>query len=65
MLRGDAVTTYAYVFESPEQAQPAQSKIFVPQDDETVAAYTSGDTVVVNTYAAANAQPALNDCFQP
>ena len=58
------MTTYAYVFESSDKAKAAQSKIFKPKDKETVAAYTTGDTVVVNTFAAADAQPALTDCFR-
>ena len=58
-----ALTTYAYVFDSPDRARTAQKRIFKPQDKETVAAYTAGDTVVVNTPAAADAQPALTNCF--
>ena len=59
-----AVTTYAYVFDAPDKAKAAQSQVFKDDDDKTVAAYTAGDIVVVNTYAAADAQPALTDCFK-
>ena len=56
---------YAYVFEDPEKAKAAQSKLFETRDKKTtVSAQTTGDTVLLTTWSAANAQPALGDCFR-
>jgi len=57
------VTTYAYVFEAADKAKAAQKKIFKPKDEETVSAYVAGDTLVINTHAAADSQPEISDCF--
>jgi len=59
-----ARTSYVYIFENPGEAKGAQKNLFEPKDEETVAAYTKGDTLVINTQAAADVASKLNACFE-
>ncbi len=59
-----ARTSYVFIFETPDEAKGAQKNLFNPKDKETVAAYTKGDTLVINTNAAADVSSKLNACFE-
>ncbi len=60
---GGNVVSYVFVFDSAENAAAAQKAIFAELDPRgAVAARTVRDVVVANTTAAADHQPAIDDC---
>jgi hypothetical protein len=62
---GGQVVSYVFVFDSPENASAAQKAIFAELDPRgAVAARTVRGVVVANTIAAADHQPAIDDCVE-
>jgi hypothetical protein len=62
---GGKVTSYVFVFDSPQNAQAAQKAIFAELDPRgAVGARTSGGVVIANTLAAADHQPAIDGCLE-
>ena len=59
------VVSYVFVFDSPKNAAAAQKAIFEVLDPQgAAAARTVRDVVVANTIAAADHQPALDQCLE-
>ena len=63
--QGGKVVSYMFVFDTPENASAAQKAIFAELDPRgAVAARTARDVVVANTTAAADHQPAIDNCLE-